>query len=116
MLPKLMSGDKIGLLSVGACGFVIVSNYHSRPLPAEILVYKSVAGVIRERQSFDGSDPGREYPVLVPRFSASNMLREQLDVRDGTILFHENFDHFDSSLTLEMVSNLFRDFVESLRS
>ncbi|MCL4168836.1 UNVERIFIED_CONTAM: hypothetical protein GTU68_009908, partial [Idotea baltica] len=53
LLPKLKSGDRIGLLSAGAYGFVMASNYNSRPLPAEVLVYNNSAHVIRERQSFD---------------------------------------------------------------
>ncbi len=62
LLPKLESGDKIGLLSAGAYGFVMASNYNSRPLPAEILVYNNTAHVIRERQSFDDLIQGETIP------------------------------------------------------
>ncbi|MDF1823334.1 MAG: diaminopimelate decarboxylase [Verrucomicrobiales bacterium] len=52
-LPGLDAGDRIALLSAGAYGFVMASNYNSRPLPAEILVDGEQAHVIRRRQTMD---------------------------------------------------------------
>lgn len=52
-LPTMTKGDRIALLSAGAYGFVMASNYNSRPFPAEILVEGSEAKVIRKRQSYD---------------------------------------------------------------
>jgi diaminopimelate decarboxylase len=52
-MPVLESGDRIAMLSAGAYGFVMASNYNSRPLPAEILVDGDTAHVIRKRQTFD---------------------------------------------------------------
>ena len=52
-LPSLEEGDLIALLSAGAYGFVMASNYNSRPFPAEILVDGSEAGLIRRRQGFN---------------------------------------------------------------
>lgn len=52
-LPALQSGDYIALLSAGAYGFVMASNYNSRPLPAEILVDGAQAHVVRARQSLE---------------------------------------------------------------
>jgi diaminopimelate decarboxylase len=40
-------------MSAGAYGFVMASNYNSRPLPAEILIQGEKASLIRQRQSFD---------------------------------------------------------------
>ena len=37
-MPDFQPGESIALLSAGAYGFVMASNYNSRPLPAEILV------------------------------------------------------------------------------
>ena len=37
-LPVLHEGDLIALMSAGAYGFSMASNYNSRPLPAEVLV------------------------------------------------------------------------------
>jgi diaminopimelate decarboxylase len=52
-LPSLEEGDLIALLSAGAYGFVMASNYNSRPFPAEILVDGSEASLIRRRQGFN---------------------------------------------------------------
>ena len=52
-LPKLAEGDLVALLSAGAYGFVMASNYNSRPFPAEVLVDGDSARVVRRRQSFD---------------------------------------------------------------
>jgi diaminopimelate decarboxylase len=52
-LPDFNPGDSIALMSAGAYGFVMASNYNSRPLPAEILVEGSDATIIRKRQTLD---------------------------------------------------------------
>jgi len=52
-LPDFKPGDNIALMSAGAYGFVMASNYNSRPLPAEILVEGSDATLIRKRQTLD---------------------------------------------------------------
>ena len=50
-LPDFQPGDLVALMSAGAYGFAMASNYNSRPLPAEILVEGGTATVIRRRQS-----------------------------------------------------------------
>lgn len=52
-LPDFNPGDHIALMSAGAYGFVMASNYNSRPLPAEILVEGADATLIRKRQSLE---------------------------------------------------------------
>jgi diaminopimelate decarboxylase len=52
-LPPVKEGDYLALLSAGAYGSVMGSNYNTRPLPAEILVRGAKAGVVRERQPVD---------------------------------------------------------------
>ncbi len=52
-LPPLDSGDLIAVMSAGAYGFVMASNYNSRPRAAEVLVNGAEAHVIRERDSFE---------------------------------------------------------------
>ena len=52
-LPDFQPGAHIALMSAGAYGFVMASNYNSRPLPAEILVESTTATVIRKRQTLD---------------------------------------------------------------
>jgi len=49
-LPKVGEGDFLALLSAGAYGFVMASNYNTRPLAAEILVSGRRAAIVRERQ------------------------------------------------------------------
>ena len=50
-LPKAGAGDYLALLSAGAYGFVMASNYNTRPMAAEVLVHGRKAAVVRERQS-----------------------------------------------------------------
>jgi diaminopimelate decarboxylase len=49
-LPKVGEGDHLALLSAGAYGSVMGSNYNSRGLPAEILVNGKKSAVVRRRQ------------------------------------------------------------------
>jgi diaminopimelate decarboxylase len=49
-LPKVGDGDYLALLSAGAYGFVMASNYNARPLAAEILVSGKKFAVARARQ------------------------------------------------------------------
>ena len=48
---SLAEGDLVAIMSAGAYGFVMASNYNSRPLPAEVLVRGDTFSLIRERQS-----------------------------------------------------------------
>jgi len=52
-LPPLAGGDLVALMSAGAYGFVMASNYNSRPLPAEVLVNGDRSSLIRRRQTLD---------------------------------------------------------------
>ena len=49
-LAKVGEGDRLVLLSAGAYGFVMASNYNTRPLAAEIFVRGKKFAVARERQ------------------------------------------------------------------
>lgn len=49
-LPKVGEGDYLALLSAGAYGFVMASNYNTRSLAAEVLVSGKKAAVVRARQ------------------------------------------------------------------
>src|SRR5439155_14014933 len=49
-LPKLGEGDYLALLSAGAYGFVMASNYNTRSLAAEVLVSGNKSALVRERQ------------------------------------------------------------------
>ncbi len=52
-LPLVNEGDYLAVLSAGAYGFTMASNYNTRPMPAEILVEDEKATVVRERQTLD---------------------------------------------------------------
>jgi diaminopimelate decarboxylase len=50
-LPKVGEGDYLALMSAGAYGSVMASNYNTRPLAPEILVRGRRHAVARERQA-----------------------------------------------------------------
>jgi diaminopimelate decarboxylase len=52
-LPKVGEGDHLVLLSAGAYGSVMGSNYNSRALTTEVLVNGTKSAVVRERQALD---------------------------------------------------------------
>jgi diaminopimelate decarboxylase len=52
-MPELRPGDLLAVMSTGAYGFVMASNYNSRPLPAEALVRGDQVGLIRKRQTVE---------------------------------------------------------------
>ncbi|HWY30928.1 MAG TPA: diaminopimelate decarboxylase [Candidatus Acidoferrum sp.] len=52
-LAKVGEGDRLALLSAGAYGFVMASNYNARPFAAEILVNGHRAAAARERQAVE---------------------------------------------------------------
>jgi diaminopimelate decarboxylase len=51
-IREVESGDVLALMSAGAYGFTMASNYNSRPLPAEVLVSGTEAKLIRKRQTY----------------------------------------------------------------
>jgi diaminopimelate decarboxylase len=52
-MPEVREGDLLAIMSAGAYGFVMASNYNSRPLPAEALVRGDKFALIRRRQAWD---------------------------------------------------------------
>lgn len=51
-LPSLATGDLIAIRNTGAYGFVMSSNYNSRPRAAEVLVDGSSFRVVRQRETY----------------------------------------------------------------
>src|SRR5262249_30624936 len=49
-LPKVAPGEYLALMSAGAYGFVMASNYNTRPLAAEVMVNGKGAALVRDRQ------------------------------------------------------------------
>ena len=62
-LPEARVGDWLVIECAGAYGFVMGSNYNSRPLAAEVLVRDGRPYLIRRRQTFDDLIRGEEIPV-----------------------------------------------------
>jgi diaminopimelate decarboxylase len=52
-LPAVNAGDVLALMSAGAYGFTMASNYNSRPLPAELLVEGGASRLVRRRQTME---------------------------------------------------------------
>ncbi len=51
-LPPLKSGDLLAIMSTGAYGFTMSSNYNSRPRAAEVMVDGDEYSVVRERETY----------------------------------------------------------------
>ncbi|HUY20243.1 MAG TPA: diaminopimelate decarboxylase [Candidatus Binataceae bacterium] len=61
-LPEARPGDLLAVMSAGAYGFVMASNYNSRPRAAELLVDGRQVHVIRQRETFE--DLIRNEPIV----------------------------------------------------
>jgi diaminopimelate decarboxylase len=52
-LPRAEEGDLLAVMSAGAYGFVMASNYNARPRAAEVLVDGSRYTIVRRRESYE---------------------------------------------------------------
>ena len=52
-LPAQKAGDRLALMSAGAYGFVMASNYNTRPRAAEIMVEATRHRVVRRRETVE---------------------------------------------------------------
>jgi diaminopimelate decarboxylase len=52
-MPDAQPGDLLAVLTAGAYGFVLSSNYNTRPRPAEVLVHGAEAELIRARETVE---------------------------------------------------------------
>ena len=52
-LPEMHTGDLAAIMTGGAYGFVMASNYNTRPLPAEVLVDGPKDAIIRRRETLE---------------------------------------------------------------
>jgi diaminopimelate decarboxylase len=64
-LPVLGSGDLLAVMSAGAYGFVMASNYNSRPRAVEILVDGDDCHVIRDREEYQDLLKGERIPKFL---------------------------------------------------
>ena len=60
--PTVESGDNLAVLSAGAYGFVMASNYNTRPRAAEVLVHGDNFNIIKERENFEDLIKGEYIP------------------------------------------------------
>jgi diaminopimelate decarboxylase len=61
-LPVFSRGDLLAVMSAGAYGFSMSSNYNSRPRPTEVLVDGTRYSVVTERQSYADLAKGQHVP------------------------------------------------------
>lgn len=61
-LPRFSRGELIAVMSAGAYGFTMASNYNSRPKPPEVLVDGSDYSVVIQRQSYEDLVAGENVP------------------------------------------------------
>jgi diaminopimelate decarboxylase len=64
-LPVVKAGDVLAVMSAGAYGFVMSSNYNSRPRVPEVLVHGNEVHAIRARESFDDLVRGEQIPAFL---------------------------------------------------
>ena len=61
-MPAVAQGDLLAVMSAGAYGFSMASNYNSRPRVAEVLVNGNKYAVIRKRETFKDLLLGEKIP------------------------------------------------------
>jgi diaminopimelate decarboxylase len=65
-MPAPSRGDLLAVMSAGAYGFVMASNYNSRPRAPEIMVDGAEIHVVRERETFEDLVRGEKIVNLPP--------------------------------------------------
>jgi diaminopimelate decarboxylase len=64
-LPDVRPGEVLAVMSAGAYGFVMSSNYNSRPRVPEALVKDGEIHVIRARESYSDLVKGEQIPAFL---------------------------------------------------
>ena len=64
-MPAFEPGELVAVMSAGAYGFTMSSNYNSRPRVPEILVHKDEFYVIRERETYEDIIRGEHVPAFL---------------------------------------------------
>jgi diaminopimelate decarboxylase len=64
-LPEFERGELVAVMSAGAYGFTMSSNYNSRPRVAEVLVKGSRSYVIRRREMYPDIVRGEKIPIFL---------------------------------------------------
>jgi len=66
-IPAFVSGDLVAVMSSGAYGFSMSSNYNSRPRVAEVLVEGSNFHVIRQRETYEDLIRNENIPAFLQK-------------------------------------------------
>ncbi|MGE0643868.1 MAG: diaminopimelate decarboxylase [Nitrospira sp.] len=64
-LPAVQPGELLAVMSAGAYGFVMASNYNSRPRVPEVLVKEGTFHVIRARERYEDLVRGEHIPSFL---------------------------------------------------
>ncbi len=64
-LPLVKPGELLAVMSAGAYGFVMASNYNSRPRPAEVMVNGEKFYVVRRRETYAKLVAGEKIPPFL---------------------------------------------------
>lgn len=64
-MPPFEPGDLVALMSAGAYGFSMASNYNSRPRPAEVMVKGEQFSIIRARETAEELFKGESVPEFL---------------------------------------------------
>src|SRR5499427_6089155 len=64
-LPEVKPGDLLAVMSAGAYGFVMASNYNSRPRVPEVLIKDGEIHVIKTRETYDDLVKGETIPAFL---------------------------------------------------
>ncbi len=64
-LPQPKKGDLLAVFGAGAYGFTMSSNYHSRPRPSEVLVYKGEFYIVRRNEVYKDLVRGETIPGVL---------------------------------------------------
>ena len=64
-MPAFQSGDLVAIMSAGAYGFSMASNYNSRLRPAEVMVKGNLFSIIRSQETYDDLIHGEVIPEFL---------------------------------------------------
>ncbi|NVM20509.1 MAG: diaminopimelate decarboxylase [Desulfobacterales bacterium] len=64
-IPRVQAGDLLAVMSAGAYGFTMSSNYNSRPRVAEVMVKEDRFYVVRARESYEDLIAGESIPPFL---------------------------------------------------
>ncbi len=64
-LPEMKPDELLAVMSAGAYGFTMSSNYNSRPRPAEVMILGKDIHIIRDREDYESLIRGEHIPKVL---------------------------------------------------